>query len=118
MGNYQVHCVGEPAEPDRGFSINLPAQVTQLARLNDQELSDTFGPFRPRMARSSDQIVRDIHDSRVGREIYPWLILVFAALLAVEYVVGNWFYKSGRRRMRMRDEDRHSSSNRRLRFEI
>ncbi len=98
VGNYQVHCVGEPAEPDRGFSINLPAQVTQLARLNDQELSDTFGPFRPRVARTSDQIVRDIHDSRVGREIYPWLILVFAALLAVEYVVGNWFYKSGRRR--------------------
>ena len=97
VGNYQVHCVGEPAEPDRGFSINLPAQVTQLARLSEQELSETFGPFKPRIARSNDQIVRDIHDSRVGREIYPWLILVFAALLAVEYIVGNWFYTSPHR---------------------
>ena len=93
VGNYQVHCVGEPIEPDRGFSVNLPAQVTQLARLTDQELSDTFGPFKPQVARSNDQIVRDVHDSRVGREIYPWLILAFAGLLAVEYVVSNWFYK-------------------------
>ena len=82
-----------PIEPDRGFSINLPAQVTQLARLTDQELSDTFGPFKPQVARSNDQIVRNVHDSRVGREIYPWLILVFAGLLAIEYVVSNWFYK-------------------------
>jgi hypothetical protein len=52
-----------------------------------------FGPFKPQVARSNDQIVRNVHDSRIGREIYPWLILVFAGLLAVEYVVSNWFYK-------------------------
>ena len=85
--------MGEPYELARGFSINLPAQATQLARLTDQELSDMFGPFKPQVARSNDQIVRNVHDSRVGREIYPWLILVFAGLLAIEYVVSNWFYK-------------------------
>ncbi len=93
VGNYQVNCVGEPYELARGFSINLWAEATQLARLTDQELSDMFGPFKPRVARSNDQIVRNVHDSRVGREIYPWLILVFAGLLAIEYVVSNWFYK-------------------------
>jgi hypothetical protein len=93
VGNYQVHVVGEPIEPDRGFSVNLPAQATQLARLTDQELSDTFGPFKPQVARSNDQIVRNVHESRVGREIYPWLIVVVAGLLALEYVVSNWFYK-------------------------
>jgi hypothetical protein len=93
VGNYQVHSVGEPIEPDRGFSVNLPAQVTQLAQLNDQELTDMFGPFKPQVARSNSQIVRDVHDSRVGREIYSWLILVFAGVQAVEYLVSNWFYK-------------------------
>lgn len=93
IGNYQVHSAGEPIAPDRGFSVNLSAQVTQLARLTDQELSDIFGPFKPQVARSNDQIVRDVHDSRVGREIYPWLILLFAGLLAVEYLMSNWFYK-------------------------
>ncbi len=92
VGNYQLDSVDEPSE-HRGFSINLPAQVTQLARLSDQELSEIFGPFKPQVARSNDQIVRNVHDSRVGREIYPWLILVFAGLLAIEYIVSNWFYK-------------------------
>ena len=93
VGNYQVHSVGEPILPDRGFSVNLPAQVTQLARLSEAELKEMFGPFKPQVSRSNDQIVRNVHDSRVGKEIYPWLILVFAGLLAVEYVVSNWFYK-------------------------
>jgi len=93
VGNYQVHSVGEPALPDRGFSVNLSAQATQLARLTDQELIDMFGPFKPKVSRSNDQIVRDVHDSRVGREIYPWLILVLAGVLAIEYVVSNRFYK-------------------------
>jgi hypothetical protein len=93
VGNYKVHGVGEPFAPDRGFSVNLSSQATQLTRLTDQELSEIFGPFQPRVARSNEQIVRDVHDSRVGIEIYPWLILVFAGLLAIEYVVSNWFYK-------------------------
>jgi hypothetical protein len=91
-GNYQVHSVGEH-EPDRGFSVNYSSQVTQLARLTDQELGEMFGPFKPKVARSTEQIVRDVHDSRVGREIYSWLILVVAAVLAIEYVMSNWFYK-------------------------
>jgi hypothetical protein len=93
VGNYQVHCVEEPYGAPRGFSVNLSAQATQLARLTDQELSEMFGPFKPQVARSNDQIVRNVHEGRVGREIYPWLILVFAALLAIEYVVSNWFYQ-------------------------
>ena len=93
VGNYQVRGVGDSNEPERGFSINLSSQVTQLARLTDQELSEIFGPFKPQVARSSEKIIRNVHESRIGREIYPWLILAFAGLLAVEYVVSNWFYK-------------------------
>jgi len=93
VGNYQVHSVGEPVLPDRGFSVNLSSQATQLARLTDQELLDMFGPYKPKVSRSNDQIVRDVHDSRVGREVYPWLILVLAGVLALEYVVSNLFYK-------------------------
>jgi hypothetical protein len=93
VGNYQVHSVGESAEPGLGFSVNLSSLVTQLARLTDQELKEIFGPYQPRLARSNEQIVRDMDNARVGLEIYPWLILVFAGLLAIEYVASNWFYK-------------------------
>jgi hypothetical protein len=91
-GNYQVRSVDEPHD-DRGFSVNLPARLTELSRLSEQELRDVFGPFAPQVARSNDQIVRNVHDARVGREIFSWLIVVFAGLLSIEYVVSNWFYK-------------------------
>ena len=92
VGDYQVDAVGQPPD-DRGFSINLPARLTDLTRLSEAEANDIFGPFKPQIARSDEQIVRNVHDSRVGREIYSWLIVVFAGLLSIEYVVSNWFYK-------------------------
>ena len=70
------------------------AVIVALGRvIFDQELTDLFGPYKPQVARSNEQIVRNVHDSRVGREIYSWLILVLAGMLAVEYIVSNWFYK-------------------------
>ncbi len=78
---------------DRGFSINLPARLTELARLSEKEIQEMFGPFNPQIARSSEQIVRNVHDARVGREIFSWLIIAFAGLLGLEYIVSNWFYK-------------------------
>ena len=93
VGNYQVDSTGEPKEPSQGFSVNLPARLTDLARLSEQEVSDMFGPFTPQVARSNEQIVRNVHDARVGREIYAWLIIVFAGSASMEYIVSNWFYK-------------------------
>jgi hypothetical protein len=91
VGNYQVF--GEPGEPPLGFSVNLAARLTDLTRLSEAEVKDIFGPFSPQFARSNEQIVRNVHDARVGREIFSWLIIVFAGLLSMEYVVSNWFYK-------------------------
>ena len=56
-------------------------------------MHDIFAPFAPQVARNNEQIVRNVHDARVGREIYAWLIIVFAGLLSMEYIVSNWFYK-------------------------
>jgi hypothetical protein len=92
VGNYQVQSAGEPRD-DRGFSVNLPARLTDLTRLAEREINDLFGPYTPQIARSNDQVVRNQGQARVGREIYSWLIVIVAGLLAMEYIVSNWFYK-------------------------
>jgi hypothetical protein len=92
VGNYQVDTADQPRE-HYGFSVNLPARLTELARLSEKEVQDIFGPFKPQVARSNAEIVRNVHDARVGREIYSWLIIAFAGLLGIEYIVSNWFYK-------------------------
>jgi hypothetical protein len=92
VGNYQVQSAGEPRD-DRGFSVNLPARLTDLTRLTEKEVTDLFGPYAPQIARSNEQVVRNQGEARVGREIYSWLIVMVAGLLAMEYIVSNWFYK-------------------------
>ena len=63
IGNYQVYKVistGEKKEPPRGFSVNLPARLTELSRLSDSEVNEMFGPFKPQLARSKEQIDRNV----------------------------------------------------------
>ena len=54
VGNYQVDSADQPRE-HHGFSVNLPARLTELARLSEQEVHDMFGPFTPQVARSNDR---------------------------------------------------------------
>ena len=56
---------------DLGFSVNYAPDQTRLDRLNDQELAGLFGPVKFRLARTREQIDRDISVGRVGRELFP-----------------------------------------------
>ena len=98
VGNYQVQGGGRDAGSALGFSVNLPSQQTELDRIGEQHLNELFGPFKFRLARTTDQIDRSISIGRVGRELFPALILLVALILAAEYVVSNRFYEEGGRR--------------------
>jgi hypothetical protein len=92
VGNYRLQAGGSDGE-DFGFSVNYAPEQTRLDRLNDAELKELFGPVKFRLARTREQIDRDISLGRVGRELYPPLIVLMAILLAVELVVSNRFYR-------------------------
>ena len=92
VGNYRVRGGGSGGV-DLGFSVNYAADQTRLDRLADAELKEVFGPHKFRLARTREQIDRDISVARVGRELYPPLIVFVALLLALELMVSNRFYK-------------------------
>ena len=52
-----------------------------------------FGPVKFHLARTRQQIDRDVSTGRVGRELYPPLILIVALILGLEMFVANRFYK-------------------------
>lgn len=89
VGNYRVKAGGETVV-DRGFSVNLAPPQTRLDRIPKQELSEML-PYQ--VARTRDQIERNISTARVGRELFPLLILLMAMALAAEHVVANRFYR-------------------------
>ncbi len=92
VGNYRLQA-GGASGVDLGFSVNYAEDQTQLDRLNDEELGLIFGPVKYRLARTREQIDRDISLGRVGQELFPPLIVLVAILLAFEMLVANRFYK-------------------------
>jgi hypothetical protein len=92
-GNYRIRAGGKEDGFDRGFSVNLSADQTQLERLGEKELKEIFDPYKFNLAQTKEQIDRSVIKTRVGRELFPPLILLMALFLALELVLSNKFYR-------------------------
>lgn len=93
-GNYRVGAGGSQENRlDRGFSVNLPPDASDLTRVGQDQLKKVFGEVEFRTARSREQIIRDIGENRVGRELFPLLILLVAIFLGAEHILANRFYR-------------------------
>lgn len=94
-GTYRLR--GNAAGPVvRGFSSNLPSGATDLARLPAAELDGILGKDRYQLARNREEIHRVVGQQRVGQEMYPYIVLLLAAALALEQVLANRFYRGER----------------------
>jgi len=92
-GNYRLQAGGRAEGVERGFSVNLAMDQTRLDRVNEQQLGKFFEPRDYRLARTTEQLERDVSTARVGRELFPSLIVIVALLLGMEYVLANRFYR-------------------------
>lgn len=95
-GYYRIQAGGERGI-DRGLTVNLAPDQTRLDRLPPEKLDEMFGPFEHRVVRGKEQLDRAVSTGRIGQELFPLLILVLAAVLGLEHLVANRFYKEGGR---------------------
>lgn len=93
LGNYRIKAGGETQGLNRGFSVNLSAAASNLARLDEAKLKDVFGETEFRLAHSREEIDRDVSAGRVGQELFPYLILLIAVILGCEQLLANRFYR-------------------------
>jgi hypothetical protein len=77
----------------RGFAVNLPADASNLQRVPLARVEELLGKNRFRYARSRDEIVLEVGEARVGREFYPYLLLVLVVILGLEHTLANRFYR-------------------------
>lgn len=94
VGNYQASGTSEAGRVDLGFSVNLPETDSRLERLTAEQVKALFEPAPYRVARTREQIKRDVNVSRVGVELYPHLMLLLALVLVAEQVLSNRFYRA------------------------
>jgi hypothetical protein len=94
LGNYRVLAGGEKGRLDRGFSVNCGPQMSQLERTTPERIADALGKDRVRVARTREEIEVRIGQGRVGRELFPALILVITLVLGAEQLLSNRFYRT------------------------
>jgi hypothetical protein len=91
-GNYSVRAGGEAAGVADGFSVNLDPAATDFRRLAADDLTRVLGAGH-RLARTEDEIVRDVNLDRIGTELFGWLIVLAALAMAGDWIVANRFYR-------------------------
>ncbi|MCI0491715.1 MAG: BatA domain-containing protein [Planctomycetes bacterium] len=94
LGNYRVRAGGEQGGLDRGFSVNCPAEMCRLERTTAKQIAAALGEERVRVARSREEIEVRVGLGRVGRELFPILILAVALVLGVEHLLANRFHRT------------------------
>ena len=92
-GNYAIAAGGGDQQVRLGFSANLPATISELARASESDLQAAFGPAPFRLAHNRDEIDRSISAGRVGQELFPYIIVLLVLILAGEQVLSNRFYQ-------------------------
>jgi hypothetical protein len=93
-GNYRLQAGGDDGVR-LGFSVNESDETSQLQRATPEELAQVFGDVPYRVARNQAEIVRDVNLGRVGRELYPLLMLLAVLALLAEQWLANRFYRAG-----------------------
>ncbi|MDX1963710.1 MAG: BatA domain-containing protein [Pirellulales bacterium] len=93
VGNYQLRAGGKRDGIQRGLSVNTPAALFNLRRVTPTELTEFLGEKRFKLARTREEIDRTVSTSRSGVELYPYLILLVALVLGLEYYLSNKFYR-------------------------
>jgi hypothetical protein len=90
-GNYTVRAGGAVGGVADGFSVTLDPSATDFRRLSSDQLADVLGPGH-RLARTEEELVRDVHLERVGSELFGWAIVLAALAMAADWIVANRFY--------------------------
>jgi hypothetical protein len=92
-GHYRAQAGGEESGFNRGFSVNLSPEATDLTRIAPQELKNLLGEDDYHLARDKAGIERVVSHGRVGRELYGLIFILVSLTLAGEYLMSNRFYR-------------------------
>jgi hypothetical protein len=94
LGNYRVRAGGREGGLNRGFSVNCGPEMSQLERVTLEQIAEVLGEDRVRIARTQEEIEVRVGQGRVGRELFPGLMLVLVLVFGAEQLLANRFYAS------------------------
>jgi hypothetical protein len=91
-GNYRARAGGQRERLDRGFSVNVAPEMSHLDRIAAADAVKALGKERTYVATNRAELSTRVGLGRIGRELFPALILAVALFMAVEQWLANRFY--------------------------
>lgn len=79
-------------QPMAAFSINYPAEESDLTRADEADFASVFGEDQFEIARGLDELNEDIDVARFGQEAFPMLVLLVVVFFAGETLLSSRFY--------------------------
>lgn len=95
-GNYRLSAGGASEQLDRGFSVNIGANESELARADAAELAQAWPADRFRLEADASAMANYVNVGRSGRELFGWAMTCVALLWAGEHLLANRFYREAR----------------------
>jgi hypothetical protein len=93
-GSYRVDASQQDRHMKTGFSANVPAAESQLEPIPADQIVALFEPGAATVARDPAELERVEGSARVGRELFPWIMLIVAVVATAEGFLANRFYRS------------------------
>jgi hypothetical protein len=93
LGNYRLTAGGQSQRLNRGFSVNVPPEVSELSRLEPKVLTESLPKERVRLADNLEAVENYVDIGRSGRELYPLAIALVALIWGSEHILANRFYR-------------------------
>lgn len=93
-GHYELVSANDSTDFAAGFSLNLPAEESDLTRLTKVELDNLFGEQRYAVSRDVDSLVRNVTTGRLGQEVYGLIVAVLIGVFVLEQMTAAWFYRT------------------------
>lgn len=94
LGNYRVDSTEAGRVFARGFSVNEPTEESDLSAIAPEKLQEIIGKDRLVVARDPAELHEIVDEARVGRELFPWLMLLIVGLVCAEGYFANRFYRT------------------------
>jgi hypothetical protein len=91
-GHYRLRGLKNEQPVVRGFSIQIAQQDLGLERISQANLDLALGAGQFRVARDRANIESSIGQARFGQELYPFVLLVLAAMVLGEQAMSAGFY--------------------------
>jgi hypothetical protein len=96
VGQWTVTASGPNAKAPAtlGFSVNPPRGESQLTLLETKDLEALFGgKDNYSLIDNSENMNREVGMRRVGRELFPLLVLLILLVVTAENILANTFYR-------------------------